>query len=212
MGSPYKPRHFDLCGLRGISDQTLEMHFAIYEEHVAATNLLGEVLAEVARRRDSALLASYAEVKRRLAFEYNSMTLHEYYFDNLRRDGGGEPGSRSAFRTLVQESFGTFEAWRMDFMSVGRTCGSGWSATYLDVGSGRISNHWVEVHDSPRRGSLKPLLVMDAWEHAYLLDHTPTERPRYIEAFFANVDWTAVEARIWPCALAGAESVARVAG
>jgi len=41
-----------------------------------------------------------------------------------------------------------------------------------------------------------PILVMDVWEHAFLLDYKPAERTKYIEAFFANINWTVIEGRL----------------
>ena len=73
--------------------------------------------------------------------------------------------------------------------------GVGWAITFLNPSSGRVSNHWVELHETGNVAGFTPLLVMDVWEHAYLLDYKPAERPRYIEAFLSNIDWDAVEQR-----------------
>jgi Fe-Mn family superoxide dismutase len=74
--------------------------------------------------------------------------------------------------------------------------GVGWAICFEDPKSGRVSNHWVTLHETGNVAGFVPLLVMDVWEHAFLLDYKPSERPRYIEAFFANVDWSAVEKRV----------------
>jgi Fe-Mn family superoxide dismutase len=203
MNSIYKPRHFDIDGLRGISDETLEIHFGLYEGYVRETNRLNEVIAEMVNggAAEAEKFATFSELKRRLAFEFNGMILHEYYFDNLRKGGGGEPARTSAFRNIAEESFGSFQAWREDFTNVGRMRGVGWAIAYLNASTGGLSNQWVTLHENGHLAGLKPVLVMDAWEHAFLLDYTPAERPKYIEAFFGNVDWTAVESRMWPRAV-----------
>jgi Fe-Mn family superoxide dismutase len=200
MDTNYEPKRFDLGGLRGISDRTLAIHFGLYEGYVRETNILNEKIASLVNRgaADADKFTMFSELKRRLGFEYNGMVLHEYYFGNLKRGGGGEPAGNSAFRIAAQESFGSFEAWRNDFIDVGHMRGVGWAITYLNRANGQLSNHWITLHEVGHVSGFKPVLVMDVWEHAYLLDYRPRERSLYVESFFSNVDWTSVEARMWP--------------
>jgi Fe-Mn family superoxide dismutase len=194
----YRPRQFDLSGLHGISDRTLEVHFKLYEGYVEQTNLLSRKIAEFVRdgRIDHEEMPAYSELNRRLGFEYNGMVLHEYYFGNLKRGGGGDAPSPSDFRSAAEESFGSYEVWKTDFVGVGKMRGVGWAICYQDPVNGRLSNHWITLHEVGNVSGFTPLLVMDVWEHAYLLDYKPAERPKYIDAFFANVEWQAVEARL----------------
>src|SRR5262249_58754275 len=90
----YKAKKFDLSGLQGSSDETLEMHFKLYEGYVTNTNKLTDQLSEMAHRGDTGTPA-YAEMTRALGFEYNGMILHEYYFGNLKAKGPGQPTSSS---------------------------------------------------------------------------------------------------------------------
>src|SRR5262249_10796684 len=94
--------------------------------------------------------------------------------------------------------FRSFDAWRRDFIRVGSMRGVGWAILYQDPETGRLSNHWITLHEHGHPAGFRPLLVMDVWEHAFLVDYKPTERARYIEAFFANVTWRAREARVPP--------------
>jgi len=83
----YTPKKWELSGLQGISDATLEMHFGLYEGYVKNVNLLNERLGEIRSAGKAAGSdPAYAELVRRLGFEYNGMRLHEYYFDNMRRE------------------------------------------------------------------------------------------------------------------------------
>jgi len=193
----YKPQTFDLSGLNGISDQTLEMHFKLYEGYVTNTNTLTERIAAILSdgKVDQEELPAYSELTRRLGFEYNGMVLHEYYFGNMKRQGGGEPPKGSRFRNAVEQSFPSFEIWKTDFTSVGKMRGVGWAIAYLNPANGMVSNHWVELHQTGNVAGFTPLLVMDVWEHAYLLDYKPADRPKYIEAFLSNVDWDAIDKR-----------------
>jgi len=74
--------------------------------------------------------------------------------------------------------------------------GVGWAICYLDPSNGLVSNHWIELHETGNVAGFVPLLVMDVWEHAFLLDYKPADRPKYIESFLTNVDWDAVEKRL----------------
>jgi Fe-Mn family superoxide dismutase len=198
LPAPYKARQFDLSGLNGISDQTLEMHFKLYEGYVTNTNTLTERIGEILADGvvDQEEMPAYSELTRRLGFEYNGMVLHEYYFENMKRGGNGDPDKNSKFFQAAEQSFGSYEIWKADFVSVGKMRGVGWAICYQNPANGRLSNHWITLHETGNVSGFAPALVMDVWEHAFLLDYKPAERPKYIEAFFSNIDWDAVNARL----------------
>ncbi len=193
----YKAKSFNLSGLSGISDKTLEMHFKLYEGYVTNTNTLTERLAAmIAKGRvEPEQMAAYSELTRRMGFEYNGMVLHEYYFGNLKKGGGGD-APRGEFRSAVERSFPSYEIWKADFVTVAKMRGVGWSIAYLDPSNGVVSNHWIEMHQDGNVAGFVPLIVMDVWEHAFLLDYKPSDRPKYIEAFMANLDWDCVARRM----------------
>jgi superoxide dismutase, Fe-Mn family len=194
----YKPKSFNLSGLTGISDKTLEMHFKLYEGYVTNTNTLTERIAAILSdgKVDQEEMPAYSELTRRMGFEYNGMVLHEYYFGNMKKGGGGEAARGTDFRSAVERSFPSYEIWKTDFVGVGKMRGVGWAICYLDPANGTVSNHWVELHETGNVAGFVPLLVMDVWEHAFLLDYKPADRPKYIEAFLSNVDWDAIESRL----------------
>lgn len=195
---PYKAKQFNLSGLKGISDQTLEMHFKLYEGYVKETNNLEERIAEFLKdgKVDQEEMPLYSELKRRLGFEFNGMVLHEYYFENLKKNGETDPAGNSAFYKAAEMSFGSYEIWKADFVGVGKMRGVGWAICFEQPDTGRLSNHWISLHQSGEVAGYNPVLVMDVWEHAFLLDYKPADRPRYIEAFFSNMDWSSVEGRL----------------
>jgi Fe-Mn family superoxide dismutase len=195
----YTARQFNLSNLKGISDQTLEMHFKLYEGYVKETNKLNEGIAEFIKdgNVDQEEMPAYSELTRRLGFEYNGMVLHEYYFENMKSHGGtGDPNQGSSFRKAAESSFGDYTIWKADFVGIGKMRGVGWAICCENPANGRLSNHWVSLHEMGNVAGFVPILVMDVWEHAYLLDYKPAERPKYIEAFFSNIDWLAVEGRL----------------
>jgi Fe-Mn family superoxide dismutase len=194
----YRARTFDLSNLHGISDQTLEMHFKLYEGYVKQTNLLNEQIDDILSdgKIDQDETPAYSELTRRLGFEYNGMVLHEYYFENLERNAGPDPDKGSSFRKACELGYGSFATWRTDFVGVGKMRGVGWAVCYQDPRTHRLSNHWITLHEVGNVSGFQPVVVMDVWEHAYLLDYAPADRPKYIEAFFANVAWNVVEQRL----------------
>ncbi len=195
----YKARQFDLSGLKGISDKTLEMHFKLYEGYVKETNNLSTRIAEFIKDAnvDQEEMPAYSELTRRLGFEYNGMVLHEYYFENLKKSGGtGDPEPTSKFVKAAEAAFGSYDIWKADFVGIGKMRGVGWAICYENPANGRLSNHWITLHETGNVAGFTPILVMDVWEHAFLLDYKPAERPKYIEAFFSNIDWAAVGKRI----------------
>jgi Fe-Mn family superoxide dismutase len=191
----YRAQDVHLSGLSGISDRTLEMHAGLYNGYVKNTNLLTEQLAELRHKgRAGAVNPAYAELTRRLGFEYGGMILHEYYFGNLAPKGRGEVSK--SLQHALEQNFGGFDSWKADFAAVGSLRGVGWAILYEDPANQQLSNQWITLHQQGVPSGFKPLLVMDVWEHAYLLDYMPAERGRYIDAFFSNVDWTVVNARL----------------
>ena len=192
---PYRAKDFRISGLKGISDRTIEMHLKLYEGYVKNTNLLNEHLAEfMQQKKNIATDPGYSELKRHLGFEYGGMVLHEHYFGNLRAGGGGVP--TKSFINASEIGFGSFDAWKADFIGVGSMRGVGWAILYQDPATNNLSNHWIELHQQGVPPGFKPILVMDVWEHAFLLDYQPSERSKYIDAFFENVDWQVVERQL----------------
>src|SRR6266478_8069912 len=108
----YKARQFNLSGLSGISDQTLEMHFKLYEGYVANTNTLNEKIGSLIGAGSISDMTSYSELTRRLGFEYNGMVLHEYYFENMKKGGTDEPGRNSSFARAAELRYGDYKTWK----------------------------------------------------------------------------------------------------
>ncbi len=185
----YSPKDFSrLKGMPGFSDQALDLHFTLYQGYVKNTNDLIENISKIA-----ANTPAYAEMKRRLGWEFNGMRLHELYFGNLGGNGQLAPDSKVA--KLLAEQFGSVENWANDFKTTGAMRGIGWVVLYQDPAAGRLLNAWINEHDVGHLAGGKPLLVMDVFEHAFIPDYG-LKKGDYIEAFFKNIDWKAVEARL----------------
>lgn len=135
----------------------------------------------------------YAELKRRLGWEFNGMRLHEYYFENLGGKGGLSQGGKLAKK--LAEDFGSYEAWEKDFKATGTMRGIGWVVLYQDPANGKLMNFWINEHDVSHPAGGNPLLILDVFEHAFMIDYG-LKRADYIEAFFKNIHWGAVETRL----------------
>jgi Fe-Mn family superoxide dismutase len=191
----YKVREFPhLKGLKGISDTQLEQHFKLYEGYVKQTNLLREQITEMGTTGQSET-AIFAELVRRLPFEQNGMVLHEYYFENMAPNGGDFPKSGTFFKA-VEDNFGSLENYKKELMSMSKMRGVGWVMTLQDPTTGWLFNRWTTLHQDGNIAGYKPVLVLDIWEHAWTVDYKPTERAKYLEAWFQNVNWKAVEGRL----------------
>jgi Fe-Mn family superoxide dismutase len=170
--SKYQIKNIKPKGLVGISDQQIDDHCKLYEGYVKQVN-------------------SLTNERHRFGFEYNGMVLHEYYFENLV--SGGIPLPDGQLKKSIEKRWGLFDSWKQDFIETGKTRGIGWAILYSD--GKNLNNHFIFGHDIGHISGFKPILVMDVWEHAYMVDHKAGGRADYIESFFKNINWAAVDSR-----------------
>jgi superoxide dismutase, Fe-Mn family len=190
----YKEQKFNLSGLNGISDKQLEVHFGLYAGYVKNTNLLNEQIFDMVKG-GKAGSPEYSELKRRMGFEFNGMRLHEYYFGNLT-SGAKDIDKGAGLYGQLERAFGSYDNWKTDFVKVGSMRGVGWAILYQDPMTGNLTNHWITLHEEGNPAGFHPVLVMDVWEHAFMIDYKPAERAKYIEAFFTNINWDVVQKRL----------------
>lgn len=189
----YEAKEFHKCfGMEGFSETLMNNHMTLYKGYVNNTNKLLELCDSMARqgKLDG---VEFAELKRRLGWEFNGMRLHEYYFENL---GGKAPlNVAGKLAQAIKTSFGSLESWEREFKAIGAMRGIGWVILYQDTNTKRLINFWINEHDVGHPAGLIPLLVMDVFEHAYMIDYG-LKKAQYIEAFFKNIDWQVVESRM----------------
>jgi len=193
----YKPQGFDhLKGLDGISDQQIAEHLTLYGGYVNNVNTLNERLAAMRGRGTlSGKDPEFAELTRRLGFEFSGMVLHEYYFSNLKRSEP-RPPAHGGLTQALSECFGSVDRWLTEFQAIGEMRGIGWAILFEDPVTRRLTNHWITLHQDGIPAGFKPLVVMDVWEHAFMRDYKASEKRQYIEAFARNIDWPIVERRL----------------
>ncbi|OGO36003.1 MAG: superoxide dismutase [Chloroflexi bacterium RBG_16_57_8] len=181
-----------LIGMKGFSETLLKNHFTLYQGYVTNTNKLIDSLMAIFKDGKTAT-PEYAELKRRFGFEFNGMRLHEYYFGNLGGNGALDKAGRLG-KGLV-DACGSYEAWEKDFKATGTMRGIGWAVLYQDNMSGNLFNLWINEHEIGHPAGCTPVLVMDVFEHAYMMDYG-LKRADYIEAFFQNINWGEAEKRL----------------
>ena len=192
----YEAKKYDsLVGMTGFSDQLLKNHFTLYEGYVANTNKISVLLKEMTVTEKIAT-PEYAELKRRFGWEYNGMRLHELYFGNMTT-GGKKLDQNSPLAKKIVEEFGSVEQWESDFRSTGTMRGIGWVVLSHDKVSGKLFNVWINEHDVGHLAGATPILVLDVFEHAYMLDYG-LKKADYITTFMNAVDWGEAEKRYKP--------------
>jgi superoxide dismutase, Fe-Mn family len=181
-----------LLGMEGFSETLLKNHFTLYQGYVTNTNKAADKLAAMAADGKFAE-PEYAELKRRFGWEFNGMRLHELYFGNM---GGTKPiNPDGKLGKALAGAFGSIEAWEKDFRGTGAMRGIGWVVLFQDGASGALFNVWVNEHDLGHLAGCTPILIMDVFEHAFMIDYG-LKRADYIAAFFKNIAWDAAEARL----------------
>lgn len=178
----YVPRPFETEGFGKLSAATMAQHLDLYQGYIVQTNAVldslagldkvgGEMLEDPARPAES--------LARRLSFELGGVLLHELYFGQYLPAACEPTGS---FDRLLKQNFGSAEQWHAAVRALAKTRGNGWVATLFDVERGYLHNVWINSHDLHVPAGLRPVFVLDLWEHAYLADYGVKGRGEYVDA------------------------------
>jgi len=184
VARPLDPRLYELDG---ISRETVEAHYKLYQGYVNKRNELLGKLAEVDLAGANQVYSEVRALKVDLTFAVGGVKNHEIYFEHLGGDGGAPNG---AIGELIARDFGSAEIWRADLTATGMG-GRGWAWTAYDWDEGRLFNYIGDAQNTFPIWNATPLVALDVYEHAYFLDYQ-TDRGSYIEAFFNNLDWATV--------------------
>lgn len=189
----YEPKSFDIPELDGISRQTIDEHIGLYTGYVKHVNLIHERIDAYNNEPDQNAYA-IAEMRRRLGFEFGGMKNHEYYFTQF--EGGAKDCPEGTFASMIETQYGSLDAFVEAFRSIAKTRGVGWVMTYIDRSENRLVSTWVDEQQLGQLADVDIVLALDMWEHSYMLDHPPSEKMQYVEAFFRNLNWEVVAARV----------------
>ena len=190
----YINKNYDhLLGTPGFSNQLLQNHFTLYQGYVTNTNKLFDTLMALVKD-GKASTPEFAELKRRFGWEFNGMRLHELYFGNMKSSSTQLLQTSKLAQKLISQ-FGSIENWQTAFKAVGAMRVIGWVVLCYDTEADKLFNIWVNEHDVGHLIGTTPLLIMDVFEHAFMIDYN-LKRADYIAAFFNAIDWNVVEKRL----------------
>lgn len=182
---------FTIPALVGISVKTIDEHLKLYQGYVKHANLILEKIAEYKKDAEKNAYA-LAEIMRRFGFEYNGIRNHEIYFASLE-GGSAALAEGSALAQAIAEEWGSFDAWIAEFKSIALTRGIGWAMLYYDRKDGRLLNAWIDEQHLGQLQDCALVLGLDMWEHSFVADYQPSGKKQYVEDFFKNLNWSAIE-------------------
>jgi superoxide dismutase, Fe-Mn family len=165
---------FNIPKLKGISEKTIEEHLKLYAGYVKNINLILET--------DNG----------KIGFEFDGMRNHEYYFESLE-DGSKSLEKESSLKKEIEKDFGNFETWLEKFKTLATNRGTGWAMLYYDPLTKQLLNAWVDEHHIGQLNGCQTIIALDMWEHAFVADYLPSGKKQYVEDFFTNLNWQAIE-------------------
>jgi len=193
MAHQIKAKNFDriMRDLDGISARTMSEHYKLYQGYVNKYNEIMSKLEAAERASANQVFSELRELKVELSFAIGGVKHHEIYFGHLGGRGGDPPAE---IRQLLEKYFGSVEAWRADLKATAMAS-RGWAWTAWDRDWGYLFNYAVDAQNTFPVWNAVPIVALDVYEHAYYLDYW-TARASYIDAFFRNLDWEAIGARL----------------
>jgi Fe-Mn family superoxide dismutase len=185
----FEETKFNIGELKGISGKNIEEHLKLYSGYVKNVNGITEKMGVLDSEKDPYIVG---ELFRRFSFEYNGMRNHEVYFASLL-GGSKKFNPASEFGLKLLDLFGTYEKFTKEFTSLALTRGIGWAVLWYDKKDDRFLASWVDEQHLGQLNGTSMILALDMWEHAYVYDYPISEKKKYVEAFFANLNWEVIE-------------------
>jgi superoxide dismutase, Fe-Mn family len=197
----YTAKRFQISDLKGISRKNVAEHLELYAGHVKYANHVVNCIKELPKDEDHA--CELTSLQRRLAYEHNGMRNHEVYFEQFE----GGPSSctpNGLFLKQASKDFGSWNDLVSCLKSIAMTRGIGWTMLYYCQNSGHLLPQWVDQHHIGLLSGPRLLLALDMWEHALVYDYSASEKKKYVEALFENLNWRKVETRFGKTEIAAA--------
>ena len=183
--------------LDGISKQTMEDHYKLYQGYVKKTNECRQRLKEFdyGQIEGNQVFSDLRAVSIDYTFALLGFKNHDLYFGHLG-GSGGDPSGR--FAELVQAEYpGGLDMWQQAVRKAASSA-RGWVMVGYDLNDGSIFNYIMDTQNLWAVYNMVPVLAIDVYEHAYVADYDPTPagRGQYVEAFFRNLDWDHVNRQL----------------
>lgn len=191
----FEEKKFNIPELKGISAKNIEEHLKLYAGYVKNANAVIEKINTLnagffEKGEDNSYLI--AELFRRFSFEYNGMRNHEVYFNSL---SGGHKllNSNSELAKKLIETHTSIDVFLINFKNMALTRGIGWAVLWYDKKEKSLISSWVDEQHLGQLNGCEMILALDMWEHAFIYDYPTSEKKKYIEAFFENLNWEQIE-------------------
>ena len=175
--------------LKGISDSQLKAHFGLYEGYITKVNDLEVRIKSF--DTNSADMINYRGWHLEQTSMLNGAVLHELYFGNL---GTTDKEPKGALKKMIDRDFGNLQSFIGHLKAVGKTF-HGWVLAAFNYRTGRLNIYGLERHNMNVPSMVYPVLVLDIYEHAYMIDYG-TDRKKYLDSFVANLNWKPVQERL----------------
>lgn len=188
----FTAKTFEIPELTGISAKNIEEHLKLYQGYVKFSNYIQNRLRELSADAEKNAY-EIAELTRRFAFEHDGMKNHEIYFSQL--EGGPSALGEGRLREQIASDFGSFDAFMTRLKALCMTRGVGWAMLYYCSETGHLLTQWVDEQHLGHLHGPKLILAIDMWEHSYVYDFPTSEKKKYVDAFFENLNWQKVEER-----------------
>ncbi len=188
----FTAKTFALPELKGISTKNIEEHLKLYAGYVKFSNYIQNQITELSKDAEKNIY-ELGELSRRFAFEHDGMRNHEKFFTQF--EGGAQAISDSPLKAKIEKEYGSFETFLARFKTLAMTRGVGWAMLYDCSESGHLLMQWVDEQHIGHLTGVKLILALDMWEHAFVYDFPTSEKKKYVEAFFENLNWSVVEKR-----------------
>ncbi len=189
----HEAKKFPLEGkLKGISDEQIKQHRdTLYVGYVNKLNLIEDEIKKASTEGANPTYSVIGELKRQEIFATNGVYLHEMYFGNLGGKGG-EAGGKIA--DMIKKKWGGFDKWAAEFKASGMAA-RGWVVLAYSFNDNAVHIYSMDLHDVGGVWNAVPLLVLDVYEHAYMIDYG-VKRASYLDAFMQNINWDVVNKRL----------------
>jgi len=175
-----------------ISVRIMELHHD--KHHRKYVDTANELIEKLLASRKKSDFAAIAALEQKLAFNVSGHVLHSIFWQNLAPGAGGQPAGELA--QLITRDFGSFDNLKQQMNEAATTLmGSGWSALVWDPVIERLGTTQIHDHQNEITQGSVPLLVLDAWEHAYYLQYLNV-RADYVKAMWNIVNWEDVADRL----------------
>ena len=188
----YKAHTYDFKAVNGLSESQLSQHHKLYQGYVNKRNEIEASLKTAERDKQSPSYTVYRGLKVGETFALNGVILHELYFENIIGGTGTKMGP--ATEALIKQNFGSVQQFKEDLIACA-SCARGWVMTGFCIFDGSVHNFLLDAHNETVPVLTLPLLMVDTYEHAYMIDFG-INRADYLKIVWENINWDVVEKRI----------------